>query len=330
MIDAEERFRLEYFSILSSFLSGAGESALEQGYEIGRKAIEADLGPVQMAEIHRTALSKIIADRAPPSAASVVAAGELLTTSLAPFEMTHQGYRESISKLKRLNESLDQTNHELEAFSYSVSHDLRAPLRGITGFTKILLEDYSSALTEDALGLMKKVVGAAHRMELLIEALLSLSKVGRRTITRESVDLTKLITELVSELQQTAPERSLELQIVDGVVAQGDLQLLRAAIGNLLSNAWKFTAKRTDARIEFGVMSSEGKTVYYIKDNGAGFDMKYADRLFGAFQRLHTTEQFEGTGIGLATARRVITRHGGRIWAESELNRGTTFYFTLS
>ncbi|MGZ3686861.1 MAG: sensor histidine kinase, partial [Bdellovibrionota bacterium] len=144
------------------------------------------------------------------------------------------------------------------------------------------------------------------------------------------VDLTKLITELVSELQQTAPERSLELQIVDGVVAQGDLQLLRAAIGNLLSNAWKFTAKRTDARIEFGVMSSEGKTVYYIKDNGAGFDMKYADRLFGAFQRLHTTEQFEGTGIGLATARRVITRHGGRIWAESELNRGTTFYFTLS
>lgn len=230
--------------------------------------------------------------------------------------------------LKESNRRLESTNKELEAFSYSVSHDLRAPLRTIDGFSRILLEDYAEDLDEEARDYLGRVRAASAHMGRLIDDLLNLSRVTRGPLRRERVDLSVMAAEVVGELQRADPARNVEFVVEDGVTAWGDARLLLVALENLLGNAWKFTSKRPGARIEFGVEKRPGGA-YYVRDNGAGFDMGYADKLFGAFQRLHSAGEFEGTGIGLATVQRIVHRHGGRVWAEGEVGRGATFYFTL-
>jgi len=225
---------------------------------------------------------------------------------------------------------LEALNRELEAFSYSVSHDLRAPLRSIDGFSQSLLEDYAGRLDDTGRDYLCRVRAASQRMAQLIDDLLNLSRITRAEIYREEVDLSALARSIVAELQKSQPERPVEFTIAPGLAAEGDARLLRIALENLLNNAWKFTSKHPAARIEFGAMEQEGQTVYFIRDDGAGFDMAYADKLFGAFQRLHTASEFPGTGIGLATVQRIIHRHGGCVWARGEVERGATFYFTLT
>ena len=235
--------------------------------------------------------------------------------------------------LEDANRELEGTNRELEAFSYSVSHDLRAPLRSIDGFSQILQEDYEGVLDDEGLGYLGRVRAASGHMATLIDDLLDLSRVGRRPLRREPVDLTGLAEGIVEDLRVSEPEREVEFVAGEGIEAWGDISLLKVALENLLGNAWKFTAREPRARIEFGANRNPGPgflaPVYYVRDNGAGFDQKYADKLFGAFQRLHGQDEFEGTGIGLATVARIVHRHGGRVWAEGEVGEGATFYFTL-
>lgn len=224
---------------------------------------------------------------------------------------------------------LEVANRELEAFSYSVSHDLRAPLRGIDGFSQALLEDYADRLDEDGRNHLARVRAGAQRMGQLIDDLLKLSRVTRMDLNREPVDLSALAREIARELRDRDPERVVEIDIAPGLTTAADARLLRVVLENLMSNAWKFTGGRRDARIAFGHAVQDGVSAYFVRDNGAGFDMQYAHRLFGAFQRLHDAREYSGTGIGLATAQRVIHRHGGRIWAQAAPDEGATFYFTL-
>ncbi len=233
-------------------------------------------------------------------------------------------------ELARRAEELAHANAELEQFSYSVSHDLRAPLRSIDGFSQILLEDYADRLDEEGRSYLGRVRAASQHMGHLMDDLLDLSRVSRGPLRTGRVDLSALAKEIVEEFERSQPDREVEFIVAEDLEAEGDARLLAVALENLLGNAWKFTSKKPAAKIEFGSLSESGSRVYYIRDDGAGFDAAYVDRLFGAFQRLHTDEEFEGTGIGLATVQRVINRHGGKLWAEGEVGKGATFYFTLS
>jgi signal transduction histidine kinase len=221
-------------------------------------------------------------------------------------------------------------NSEMESFSYAVSHDLRAPLRSIDGFSQILVEDKSEALGEDGRELLGRVRAAAARMGELIDDLLDLSRLSRHEIRPESVDLGRIATTVVAELRAREPARDVQVSIaLDGDPAVGDPRLLRVVLTNLLTNAWKFTRERRPAHICVGSDRESNTTRFFVRDDGVGFDMKYVDKLFGAFQRLHPATEFEGTGIGLATVQRIIHRHGGSVWAEGEVGKGATFYFTL-
>lgn len=233
------------------------------------------------------------------------------------------------ARLAVANQELEAINTELEAFSYSVSHDLRAPLRGMDGFSQILLASHGDRLDAQGRHYLERIRAASQRMAQLIDDMLSLSRVTRSEMRRTTVDLSALVRQTATELQQAEPRRQVDLIIAEGVVATGDPKALRMVFDNLLGNAWKFTRKQPCARIEFGVAEREGKPVYFVRDDGVGFDMTYAGKLFGAFQRLHKENEFEGTGIGLATVQRIIHRHGGKVWAESVVGRGATFYLTL-
>jgi len=232
-------------------------------------------------------------------------------------------------ELKHQTLELEAINKELEAFSYSVSHDLRAPLRSIDGFSKALLEDYTDILDMQGKNYLKRVRAASQHMEELINALLELSRVTRSEMSMKPVDLSGIAQTIATDLQKTQPERQVDFVIEPALVANGDERLLQLVLENLLGNAWKFTGKKPLAMIEFGVTEQKGEAVYLLRDNGAGFDNIYADKLFGVFQRLHSPDEFSGIGIGLATVKRIIHRHGGRIWAEGEKEKGATFYFTL-
>ena len=243
-------------------------------------------------------------------------------------DRTHE-LQERNESLRRNAAELLAANTELDAFAYSVSHDLRAPLRSIDGFSQILLEDYSEKVDEAGRESLQRVRAASQRMGMLIDDLLKLARVTRAEIRTEDVDLSGMAREIVADLQRTTPERQVEFDIAPGLTARGDTRLLRVALDNLLRNSWKYTAKQPAPRVEFRSADANGGRTFMVRDNGAGFDMKYADKLFGVFQRLHSAADFEGTGIGLATVRRIINRHGGRIWAEGAVDQGATFYFTL-
>ena len=237
--------------------------------------------------------------------------------------------------LQQRSHQLDAANQELQAFAYSVSHDLRAPLRGIDGWSLALAEDYGHQLDATARGYLQTIRGETQRMGRLIEDMLVLSRVIRSDVRSEPVDLTALAQAVAGRLQQEMPGRRFEFEIQPGLAATGDARLLEIALSNLFGNAAKFTAGRDTARIAFGAEARTdgaapgGKVAYFVRDNGAGFDMAHAGRLFGPFQRLHTASEFPGTGIGLATVQRIVHRHRGRIWAAAKVDQGATFHFTL-
>jgi light-regulated signal transduction histidine kinase (bacteriophytochrome) len=232
-------------------------------------------------------------------------------------------------RVKERTAQLEYTNGELEAFCYSVSHDLRAPLRAIDGFSQALLEDFPKDVPDEAQRYLARIRSSTQRMGQLIEDLLNLSRVSRGGLERRDADISELARQVVAELQSREPQRKVDISIWDGMRANADGRLLRAALENLIGNAWKFSSKTDQPRIEIGSLSDNGRAVFYVRDNGAGFDMAYANKLFGAFQRLHSGNEYQGTGIGLATVQRIVHRHGGRIWADAKPGKGAAFYFTL-
>lgn len=231
--------------------------------------------------------------------------------------------------LKQRAAQLEAANKELEAFSYSVSHDLRAPLRSIDGFSHVVLEDYGEQLSADARGYLERVRAAAQRMAVLIDDLLNLSRVTRTAVQPRFINLSKMAEEIVEGLKESHPARQVTVSLTPDLMVEADPHLIHIVLENLLSNAWKFTAKQEHATIEFGQKNHAKERTFYVRDNGVGFDMAYSDKLFGVFQRLHSISEFPGTGVGLATVQRIISIHGGRIWAESAEGKGATFYFTL-
>ncbi len=233
-------------------------------------------------------------------------------------------------ELRSAKDAAEAASRELEAFSYSVAHDLRAPLRAINGYSAALIEDVSDKLDPEAKEYLQRIGAAAGRMGELIDALLELARISRAEIHRVPVDITQMAHAVIAQLRATDPDRTVELVAADGLTAEGDPRLLRALLENLLGNAWKFSSKRELARIEIGRATLAGTPTFFVRDNGAGFDMEYAKRLFSPFQRLHVQDDFPGTGIGLATVQRIVRRHGGTIWAEGAVNRGAVFYFTLN
>ena len=259
---------------------------------------------------------------------------EGLLVSAAIRDVTQRKLMEE--DVQKLNEDLKQraaqleaANRELEAFSYSVSHDLRAPLRSIDGFSHVVLEDYGEQLPADARGYLERVRAAAQRMAVLIDDLLNLSRVTRTAVQPKFINLSKMVEEIVEGLQEAQPDRQVVLSLTPDLMVEADPHLMHIVLENLLSNAWKFTSKEEQPEVEFGQKKHLKERTFYVRDNGVGFDMAYADKLFGVFQRLHSVSEFPGTGVGLATVQRIISIHGGRIWAESAEGQGTTFYFTL-
>ncbi|WP_309889678.1 CHASE3 domain-containing protein [Archangium sp.] len=330
---------------LSLVRSGAGKSRMD--------ALRATLDAIALTERERSALQVAIAERGARSvliggmlwalAVSVLLAWlsrrQLLAlvrdyeTSLAQVRAQADALRASEARLEARvalrTAELSAANHELESFSYSVSHDLRAPLRAMDGFSQALREDEGPRLSPEGLQLLDRMQAAATRMGLLIDDLLQLSRVTRAELKREPVDLSALASAVADELRQREPGRDVTFSLQPGLATQGDARLLRVLMDNLLGNAWKFTSKRSGAHVEFFAETREGRTHYAVRDNGVGFDMAYASKLFSPFQRLHKATDFPGTGIGLATVQRIVHRHGGDIQAEATPGGGATFRFTL-
>jgi signal transduction histidine kinase len=320
MIAEHDEIVRAYTEALAAYLGAGGEAALSRAYEIGRRAALLGIGVVEMAMIHDDAV-RAVATNGPPSAAS-----QFLIESLSPFEMTHRGFREANQRLEEANQRLEAVNRELEAFSYSVSHDLRAPLRAIASFADALAEDAGPSLEPASAKHLDRVIANAARMGELIDALLELSRISVGRVERRPVDITQLATAIIAELRARDPARDVDVDIAGGLQARGDARLLKIALENLIGNAWKFTAKLKQAAI--GVAAIERGLV--VRDNGAGFDAANAVHLFTPFRRFHGSGEFPGTGIGLATVRRIVERHGGRIWAESVPGAGAAFFITLS
>ncbi len=286
------------------------------GLDVLKARVQAQIRRKQFEDEHRRIREQLL--RSEHEAEEARGARELAETRAAMAE-----------RLEQANLELQATNRELEAFSYSVSHDLQAPLRSINGFSTILVEDYADRLDETGRAHVRRIVDATERMTAMIGDLLRLSRVASGELRREPVDLSALVRSILGDLAVSHADRRVEIEIAAGVIVRGDPGLLRTALENLLGNAWKFTGKRERGRIEFGTAMRDGVRTCFVRDNGAGFKMQSADLLFRPFQRLHNATDFEGTGVGLATVQRVIARHGGRIWAEAEPDVGATFFFTV-
>ena len=241
-----------------------------------------------------------------------------------------QAKKQILGELRQRTVELTVSNKELEAFAYSVSHDLRGPLRAIDGFSQALLEDYAERLDDAGRDYLRRSCQAAQRMGRLIDDLLTLSRLARVELRKRHVDLAAIVRRFESELRARDPGRDAEIVVVPDLSVEGDPELLTSALGNLMENAWKFTEPHERARIEVGSVELAGERVFFVRDDGVGFDMRYVGKLFHAFQRLHAADEFAGTGIGLASVRSIIARHGGRVWAEGAVGHGATFYFTLT
>jgi signal transduction histidine kinase len=260
---------------------------------------------------------------------SIVLAGLVIILFYAYLHRLQSKLSKAYEKLRHEIGEREQVQQQLESYSYTIAHDLRAPLRSITSFSQILAEEIGESLRGDARDALQRVIRASSHMAELIDDILELSRISRRHMSVGRVDLSQCARESIEQLQSEDPNRRLEYRVENDVTVSGSRELLCAALQNLLENAWKFTSKQETAKIQFATTTLDGETVYFIRDNGVGFDMKYIDKLFGTFQRLHPQEMYPGTGIGLATVKRVIERHRGRVWAESDVGAGATFYFTL-
>ena len=328
---SDELFRI--FGLAPQSLEITVESFLSRIHPGDREQVQAKIAAIRRNPGTFTESFRIV--RPSGAVRFVLAHGERLTDAGAAQPLRIMGTVQDVTERKRAEEDrlrsakLEAANKELEAFAYSVSHDLRAPLRTIDGFSKLLEEEYSSRLDEVGRGYLEYVQVATRRMNQLIEDLLQLSRVSSGELRRTTFDLGALAEMLVADLRKSNPSRNVEVRIAKNLLAEADPRLMRVALDNLLSNAWKFTGKIANPVIEFGAQNRDGETVYYVRDNGAGFSMEFSGRLFGVFQRLHQETEFSGTGVGLAIVQRIIHRHGGRIWAEAEVNQGATFYFTV-
>jgi DNA-binding response OmpR family regulator len=304
-------------AVIESLAAGADDFVSKaSGFDVLSARVQAQLRRKQIEDEQRKFREQLL--RSELDASDARAARELA-----------EARAEMAEELARANVELAQTNRELEAFSYSVSHDLRAPLRTISAFTHAIAEDLHEKLDDHTLDHIRRVLAAAARMSDLIEALLELGRIHRAPLGRHRVDLSTLATTVAEELARREPERSVVCVIARSLLVDADGRLLRVLLDNLLGNAWKFTSKRAVAHVELGVHEREDERIFFVKDDGAGFDMAHADRLFTPFHRLHRDSEFPGTGIGLATVRRIVERHGGRIWADSAVGAGTTISFTL-
>jgi signal transduction histidine kinase len=264
-----------------------------------------------------------------PSPSILEEANAALHTEIIERAQAEKEVERKQIELAQSNAELVAVNTELESFSYSVSHDLRAPLRSIDGFSHALLEDWADRFDDEGRDHLNRIRAATQRMGSLIDDLLNLSRLSRAAMQRQGLDMSALARSIVSNLRRDQPDRQIEVRIQDGLTTKADPGLVRVALENLLGNAWKFTSKQASAHIEVGQAEVDGTLAFFVRDDGAGFDPAHAERLFGAFQRLHGMDEFAGTGIGLATVQRIVRRHGGHIWAESAVDRGATFYFTL-
>lgn len=253
--------------------------------------------------------------------------GRVIGSSKIAHNITER--KQAEEEVRKTRDELAAANKELEAFSYSVSHDLRAPLRTISGFIKILIEDYAERLDAVGRDYLTRVYNGSVKMNKLIEDLLYLSRISRQEVNRMGFNISNKASSLIANCRQASPERNVDVRIREDLAAFADPGLMDIVLANLFDNAWKFTSKTENARIEFGAFEQGGKTVYYVRDNGAGFDPAYKEKLFWPFQRLHLYKEFEGTGIGLTNVERIIRRHGGKVWAEGAVGKGATFYFTL-
>jgi light-regulated signal transduction histidine kinase (bacteriophytochrome) len=338
MTEVAATLRDQYMRAIADYLVAPTEDELSRAYEIGRSALSCGQGVLDIAVVHHDALRRLLmqADLPQIEADRMQRAAEFFAETLAPFEMSLRGYRERSDRLTALNAELQQANakaitanEELEGFSFSVSHDLRAPLRSIDGFSRILLEDHAETLDSEGQRLLGLVCSAAARMSLMIGDILAFSHAGRAALKIEPIDTVEMVRRTVAELAEgNDADQAQVVAIGDLPDAYGDKAMLERVWMNLLDNALKYTSHKANPRIEVGAVALDGETAYYVRDNGAGFNMEYVGKLFGAFQRLHGSE-FPGTGIGLAIIKKIITRHGGRIWAEGKEGEGATFTFTL-
>ena len=327
-----QRERSRYTPIIFLTALGRSEEHMLRGYDLG--AVDYMTKPF-VPEILRSKVSVFVELKR--KSALLRRQSAVLENRNIELQRAIDRSRRAEEEIKALNRHLErrlqelaEVNHELEAFSYTVSHDLRAPLSRIGGFSRALLDFHAGQLDETGILYLNRIDQSAQRMCDLVEELLNFSRLTRVEMAEESLDLSALVRGFAADLTSRDPERNAEFEIEPGVTAWGDPVLLRAALLNLMENAWKFTRNRSCGRIEFGMQQTLTGPVYFVRDNGAGFDMKDAGRLFHPFQRLHKESDFEGTGIGLATVERIIRRHHGRIWAEGEAGRGAAFYFTLS
>jgi signal transduction histidine kinase len=301
------------------FLTAADKTHTEavRGYAVG--AVDYLVKPV-VPEFVRSKVSVFV---------ELAKRNEQLRRQADRLRESEQAARELAETRAELVRDLEHKNRELESFSYAVSHDLRAPLRRIEAFGRALRESQDGRLDGDGSRFVERIQEASRQMSQLIDDVLYLSKVSRAEVRQQEVDLSGLVESILDRLREGDPGRTVETRVRPGVMVVGDGRLLRIALTNLLENAWKFTARQPAARIEFGMMTATGEPTYFVRDNGAGFDMSYVDRLFGPFQRLHLASEFPGSGIGLATVQRIIHRLGGRVWAEGVVAQGATFSFTL-
>jgi two-component system sensor histidine kinase/response regulator len=312
-----QRDKSRHTPILFLTAADKSESHAVRGYAVG--AVDYLVKPV-VPEFVRSKVAVFV---------ELAKKSELLRRQTQLLAESEQAARELAETRAELVRDLEHKNRELESFSYAVSHDLRAPLRRIDSFSRAMLESQAEKLDDSGRRYLERVREASQHMSQLIDDVLYLSRVTRADLRDQEVDLSAVANLILARLQESDPARRLDLKVRPGVVVTGDGQLLRIALENLLENAWKFTGRQAEARIEFGVTQASGEPTYFVRDNGAGFDMTYADRLFGPFQRLHPQGEFPGSGIGLATVQRIIHRHGGRVWAEGLVGQGATFQFTL-
>ncbi len=312
-----ERDKSRHTPILFLTAADKSENHAVRGYAVG--AVDYLVKPV-VPEFVRSKVAVFV---------ELAKKSELLRRQAQLLVEGEQAARNLAEARAELVRDLEHKNRELESFSYAVSHDLRAPLRRIDSFSRAMLESQGQRLDEQGRRYLDRVREASRHMSQLIDDVLYLSRVTRAELRDQDVDLSALVTLILARLQESEPARVVETKIRPGVIVTGDGQLLRIAMENLLENAWKFTSKNRETRIEFGVTQASGEPTYFLRDNGAGFDMTYADRLFGPFQRLHPQDEFAGSGIGLATVQRIIHRHGGQVSAEGLVGQGATFQFTL-